>query len=814
MKFVSVTHKMTGISLISCLVVLFFTFTILNSVIFTYINRIEANDVNDGLDGMETVLKREEANLERTVLDWAHWDDTYAFMAGENSSNYESNNLQDTTLRQLDLNFMLFINEQGRIVSGITRDLPQTPGAEDRSTISKQLLAKLDPTFAFTPEHDVRSGVINVQGRLFLVAVSPITTTDETAPGSGVLLIGRSIDDSLLDYMNSLLKAKVELTECPDAMAMPGQLVQKNQNYITAYRLLNDINGSPELLASFSMQRADYNLGKYYIRIFTIIFSLILLLMIIMEGVMVNRYILKRLTTIHEFIKRIAKDKDTSVRLRISGQDEVGHIADSINTMLAEMAASHQKSRKINERMQTILEATDDGYLEYNLKTKEYYISPRWSQFQAADKQRKGFDPFAEYMKRIHPESLAAAQEAFNSLIYGKQDYAEAEYKMINADGTLLWVLHKGKVMERDEKGQALRVVSILLNITARKEYEEKIVRLSYYDKLTGLRNRAYMEERFSELDCRQGIEYSITMGDVNGLKLVNDTFGHAEGDRLIQTIGQILQKMCAEADMIGRWGGDEFVILSLNKAENYLFSLMQAIQEECKKIDTFGFKISIALGSANSSEQPDFESVMRLAEERMYRSKLTAVKSVRNATITSLEHTLYEKNSETEEHTQRIKKQALQLGKQLHLSQDELNELELLSSLHDIGKIGIPEQILMKPGKLTAEEWKIMQRHAEIGYRIAKATPGLAHVAEEILCHHEKFDGTGYPQGLQGEEIPLLSRIINIVDSFDVMTHKRIYKRAATIDYAIGELKRCSGTQFDPVLVVEFLKLLAAETA
>jgi HD-GYP domain-containing protein (c-di-GMP phosphodiesterase class II) len=199
----------------------------------------------------------------------------------------------------------------------------------------------------------------------------------------------------------------------------------------------------------------------------------------------------------------------------------------------------------------------------------------------------------------------------------------------------------------------------------------------------------------------------------------------------------------------------------------------------------------------------------MNLAEEKMYRSKLTEIKSSRNATIMSLEKTLYEKNNETEEHTQRVKKLSMKLGEKINLSQDELEELKLLSLLHDIGKIGIPDNILMKPGKLTAEEWEIMKRHTEIGYRIAKATPGLSHVANEIFCHHEKFDGTGYPQGLKGEEIPILSRIINIVDSFDVMTHKRVYKDASNKGHAIEELERCSGTQFDPDIVNEFINLL-----
>ncbi|MDR3553032.1 MAG: HD domain-containing phosphohydrolase, partial [Clostridia bacterium] len=149
------------------------------------------------------------------------------------------------------------------------------------------------------------------------------------------------------------------------------------------------------------------------------------------------------------------------------------------------------------------------------------------------------------------------------------------------------------------------------------------------------------------------------------------------------------------------------------------------------------------------------------------------------------------------------------QLGVSLGLPQEKLDELELLGLLHDVGKIGIPDNILGKPGKLENDEWAVMKTHSEIGYRIASSTPELSHIAGAILSHHERYDGTGYPTGLTGGDIPLLSRIITVVDSFDVMTHSRPYKEAYSLEYATGDLKKNAGKQFDPELVVVFLKLL-----
>ena len=342
----------------------------------------------------------------------------------------------------------------------------------------------------------------------------------------------------------------------------------------------------------------------------------------------------------------------------------------------------------------------------------------------------------------------------------------------------------------------------------------EEIFLLSYSDKLTALKNRAYMEKMFDALDKIKQANYYIVMGDLNGLKLTNDALGHTEGDKLLKIVSKIFKENCASDDIISRWGGDEFVILIKDKSESYVSNLIDKIRGKCENEAEFHFKISVAWGYAGSYEEnSNTEVTMSLAEKRMYRNKLMENKSARSAAINSLLRTLHEKHSETEAHTMRIKNLSLKLGKRIGLTKEKLDELEILSSLHDIGKIGIPEHILMKPSKLTDEEWVIMKTHCDIGYRIASSTPELAHIANKILAHHERYDGTGYPNKLQGEEIPLLSRIINIVDSFDVMTHKRVYKEAFDKEYVIQELKRCSGTQFDSELVKEFIELLEEES-
>jgi diguanylate cyclase (GGDEF)-like protein/PAS domain S-box-containing protein len=380
---------------------------------------------------------------------------------------------------------------------------------------------------------------------------------------------------------------------------------------------------------------------------------------------------------------------------------------------------------------------------------------------------------------------------------------------LVNKEGRHIPIADSAAPIQ-DAAGDMFGVVMVFRDVSQEKVHQDMILYLSYHDELTGLYNRRYAEEAIRRLNESYQSPLAIIMGDLNGLKITNDVFGHKAGDELLKRTADILRKNCREEDIVARWGGDEFLLILPRTSAESARTIMNKIMADCASDGEELVKISIALGSAVKTGEEEMQSVLREAEEWMYHQKLLDDKSYKKAIVNTLLATLYEKSYETEKHDERMNKYCTAIGKELGLSAENLNELSLFAILHDIGKIGIPHDILQKPGPLTSEEQEEMRRHPEIGFRIAQNTPELSTVAKYILSHHERWDGFGYPQGLEGESIPLLCRILAVADAYDAMTNDRVYRKAVSKEAAIEEILRNAGTQFDPDVVRIFVGLIA----
>ena len=298
-----------------------------------------------------------------------------------------------------------------------------------------------------------------------------------------------------------------------------------------------------------------------------------------------------------------------------------------------------------------------------------------------------------------------------------------------------------------------------------------------------------------------------LVLFDLDGFKSYNDTFGHPAGDALLARLGAALQTAMGSASSAYRMGGDEFCTL-LPAEHDPTFAVARAAAALCERGE--GFEISVSYGSVILPEEAsDAATALRIADQRMYDQKNGKRASAGRQITDALIRVLMERNPTLVGHSDSVAELALETGKQLLLPEHELDQLAQAAQLHDVGKIAIPDTILSKPRPLSADEWKFIHQHTVIGERILAAAPALAHVGALVRSTHERWDGTGYPDKLAREQIPLGARIISVCDAFDSMISERPYRAAKSAEQAVTTLRENAGTQFDPAIVAAALIVL-----
>lgn len=410
-----------------------------------------------------------------------------------------------------------------------------------------------------------------------------------------------------------------------------------------------------------------------------------------------------------------------------------------------------------------------------------------------------GMSVFGVFSQDLAEALLQAAEAAWTS-----GDISEFEYRTMLAGQEAYFEI---RVVASGRQ----QVLAIIRNITHRKGMELKLAHLSWHDTLTGLYNRAYFEEQMQRFDGED--EYgSLLICDLDGLKIINDSFGHAAGDQALQAVATILKKAVSPLFCTARIGGDEFAVLMHNGSLVDCEYLCQAIRQQ---IDSYNLlnptlPLSLSMGFAVKMQaEMSSKSLFQQADDHLYREKLHQQKSARSAIVQVLTTALEARDFITDGHGDRLQELMEDFSNQLNLPPSKIADLRLLAKFHDIGKVGIPDSILFKPGRLTEAEYAIMRRHSEIGYRIAQSAPDLSPIADWIFKHHEWWNGQGYPLGLVGKAIPLPCRMLGIADAYDAMTSDRPYRRALPPEQALEEIKRCMGKQFDPDLALVFISMI-----
>lgn len=382
-------------------------------------------------------------------------------------------------------------------------------------------------------------------------------------------------------------------------------------------------------------------------------------------------------------------------------------------------------------------------------------------------------------------------------------------------------------------------IILWLMGSIYRRYYEmvDHFRSLAIKDELTGLYNHRYFQEKLQEF-INKGDTLSLLLLDLDFFKLYNDMYGHPEGDKLLHEIAQVINKRVPENGIFCRYGGEEFAVLLPGSSAEAALEIAETIRVAVSEHQFHGMdhmpkqRITVSIGVSTYPDMANSkENLMMLADEALYKVKYTSRNKVQlySSVVDELKGSFHfgteemeiiqmiktfltiinSKDRYTYGHTERDMEYAEALARKMNLAEEDIKILRYGALLHDIGKVEVPTEVLNKKTKLTADEWETMKMHVIWGVQIVEPIHQLEPCLPIIRHHHERYDGKGYPDGLAGTDIPLSARILSVVDSFDAMTTNRPYQKTKSIPEAIEELRRCSGTQFDPELVEPFIEVI-----
>ncbi len=485
---------------------------------------------------------------------------------------------------------------------------------------------------------------------------------------------------------------------------------------------------------------------------------------------------------------------------RINGEEKlkrINHILEDLNTKL----------KKSEEKYRAVLENQTDLISRFYHDGTVSYANSAYCRFFNIPKENLVGQRFAP---TIHRDDKDRTQFHLHTL-GPDRPVATIENRVVLGDGSIRWVDWTDRAI-MSEDGTIIEYQSSGRDVTERKTLEERLQFMSLHDALTGLHNRAYFDEQMKMLADGRYLPAGVIVSDLNALKIVNDALGHQMGDTLLITAASVLRSCFRGSDIVARIGGDEFAVLLPNATKE---SIIQTVERIKKTIHTQresnpDIPLSLSIGySVRTKKSTTMEEIFAEADDAMYQEKENQRDFTRGLVLTSLLRSLDRIEPYRSEHMTRVRDYSLGLAMEADLPEKEVKRLHLASRYHDIGMISIPQELLLKDDFLRPDEEELLKRHVDFGARIAEAHPFLRDISQIIQHHHERWDGKGYPSGLAREDIPLLSRIIAICDAYDSMTTHPLYHPLRTKEQALDEITGFSGTQFDPILVPLFVRLM-----
>jgi len=465
-----------------------------------------------------------------------------------------------------------------------------------------------------------------------------------------------------------------------------------------------------------------------------------------------------------------------------------------------------------NKYQQTLL-SIGDGVMVVDKDGKIEMLNPvaqeliGWSQSCAVGL------PYKDVFALTHEQPGMSIKDPIeNALITQTVQEMENHAILTSKDGKRYY-LEDSAAPIKDETGAIIGVVLVFRNVTEKKTQQKEIEYLSFHDSLTGLYNRRFFEEELHRLDTKRNLPISLIIGDVNNLKLTNDVFGHTYGDLLLKRLAYVLRNACRADDIIARWGGDEFSLLLPKTTLPEAQQIVLRIREEFAKERIKAVKGSISMGAAvKLSVEDNIAEAVNKAEEGMYLAKIMEHSEVMRGTLNTIVQMLHDNSPREKEHAIRVSQLCAAMGKRLNMSEDEIKRLRDAGYLHDIGKVVLDSKLLENYYSLTTHEWNEIRRHPVVGYRILNAFDNMLDLAQIVLAHQERWDGSGYPKGLKGEEIPKVARIIALTESYERKRSGAENKERMSKDEALQAIRQGRDEHFDPELTDLFISMMETE--
>ncbi|MEN4010795.1 MAG: CHASE4 domain-containing protein [Bellilinea sp.] len=830
-----------------------------NTLFLNHFRHLEADLMRQDLTRAREALQRDLGYLDSIAADWGYWNETHNFLLGKNPG-YPADNLTAATLDGLGVDAMLFYDAARQpfyhfSINPVTL-IPAPLPADIHDQVQAHLFAgaQIDPRFS-------RSGILPTDYGAMLVAARAVLSNDAKGQPAGVLVIGMYINNLRLEEWERATRLTIRLhrlddpqlpsgyqatlsllLNSPDPVAIQNidRLTVAAQRKISGYALLDALNGEPYLLLAVEKSPAVYASGVRSFDSFLLLIVIFGALVASFSWFVFHRSISDPLFAIINTIQRFRESRDFSISIPLRGKDELSRLSLALSGMISDLgqyhqrlAASERQFRELLQKLELIAVILDrDGRVTF---CNEYLVrlsSWDWQQILQCD----WFDQFAppnervkrreKYLRSIQRETLQHVDESFILTRDGEKRLIAWNNTFLRApDNTITGMARIGQDITGHRKNEEkirknLKETNLLLSrLNMLREIDSAII--SNHDSAEKIHLILGIVKHSLEIDAvnvfTESIPGILVPHATNGFNLAHIPpilvqNKSADGESLnpdqLQILNHLRDRTIPEwlAERFSGYPLFNFYAVAPMTIEGRRYGIVEVFARRAFKPDhewqnhfqTVANQIAIAIDHGQM-----IHDIQRANQE---------LKDAYQATIQGWSATLEMRDKETRGHSERMLDLTERLATRLGLNEKQLTDLCYGVLLHDIGKMAVPDSILNKPAPLNEHEWEIMRQHPQFAFNLLADIPFLRGAMDVIYCHHERWNGSGYPQGLKGERIPFSARIFAIVDVWDALTNDRPYRSAWSTAKALGYLEQQAGIEFDPRVVEAFAAMICEQ--